>query len=144
NFRPRVVSPANAIGLMQMIEPTAKRVMEALKQDYDARLLEVPSYNIRFGGYYLRRPLDTFSQNMAVALAAYNAGSKAGRRWLESGEQLPLDLFVARIPYSETRGYVERVIENLTRYAYLAGGEQAVPELSLEIEKGMRAPLDAY
>lgn len=144
NFRPRVVSPANAIGLMQMIEPTAKRVMEALKQDYDAQLLEVPSYNIRFGGYYLRRLLDTFRQNLAVALAAYNAGPKAVSRWLESGEQLPLDLFVARIPYSETRGYVERVMENLARYAYLAGGEQAVPELSLEIEKGMRAPLDAY
>ena len=144
NFRPRVVSPANAIGLMQMIEPTAERVMAALGQNYDASLLEVPSYNIRFGAYYLRRLLDSFGQNIALSLAAYNAGPKAASRWLESGEKLPLDLFVARIPYSETRGYVERVIENLARYAYLTGGNEAVPELPLTIEQGMRAPPDAY
>ncbi len=143
-FRPRVVSPAKAVGLMQLIEPTARRVMTTLGQDYDPRLLEIPAHNIRFGAYYLRQVLDTFGQNIALGAAAYNAGPAAVSHWLESGEQLDLDVFVARIPYRETRGYVEHVIENLARYAYLAGDTQAVPSLDLKIQPGLRAGPDAY
>jgi soluble lytic murein transglycosylase len=83
-----------------------------------------------------------FQGNLPLALAAYNAGPAAVSRWLESGESLPLDIFVARIPYAETRGYVHHVLTNLQRYAYLAG--DPLPELELEIKKGMRAPPDAY
>jgi soluble lytic murein transglycosylase len=143
-FLPSVVSSANAVGLMQMIEPTAHRVTKALQIEYDVSLLEVPRHNIRFGAYYLRRLLDNFGQNPVLALAAYNAGPNAVSRWLESGEQLDLDVFVARIPYRETRGYVERVVENLARYAYLKGGVAAVPQLDLKIQPGLRAADDAY
>src|SRR5690606_2008398 len=87
-FRPAVVSPAKAVGLMQMIEPTARRVMSALGQQYDPACLEIPRYNIRFGAYYLRKLLDTFGQNLVLAAAAYNAGPHAVTHWLKSGEEL--------------------------------------------------------
>lgn len=143
-FKPAVVSPANAVGLLQLIPPTARNVAQELGVDYDPLLLESPPHNIRMGAYYLKKVVGTFGGNVALGAAAYNAGPSAVSRWLESGEKLPLDVFVARIPYSETRNYVARVVGNLARYAYLQGGPEAVPELSLEIEKGLRAPADAY
>lgn len=143
-FRPTVVSPANAIGLMQLIEPTARRVADALNDDYAGEKLRVPRHNVRYGAYYLRRLLDTFGDNVVLAAAAYNAGPTAVSHWLAGGEQLDLDVFVARIPYSETRGYVERVVENLARYAYLEGGATRVPELALKLPTGLRASADAY
>ena len=111
-FAPTVVSPAHAVGLMQMIPPTAKRVAEELALAYDPTMLKSPPTNIEMGGYYLRRVYDRFGQRVALTAAAYNAGPAALSRWLESGEKLPLDVFVARIPYRETRGYVNRVVGN--------------------------------
>lgn len=143
-FRPRVVSPAKAVGLMQLIEPTAQRVSSELKEPYDQAHLGVPRHNLRYGAFYLRRLLDTFGNNVVLATAAYNAGPIAVSHWLETGEHLDLDLFVARIPYGETRGYVERVVENLARYGYLEGGNTSVPELDLKIPSGLRADADAY
>jgi soluble lytic murein transglycosylase len=79
-----------------------------------------------------------------LALAAYNAGPQAVARWLSSGEGLPLDLFVARIPYEETRTYVARVLSNAARYGYLEGGEGAVQAPSLELPKGVKLPENSY
>jgi soluble lytic murein transglycosylase len=143
-FRPSVVSPANAVGLLQLIPPTARNVAGELGIGYEPSLLESPPHNIRMGSYYLKKVLGTFGGNIALAAAAYNAGPAAVSRWLEGGEKLPLDVFVARIPYAETRQYVARVVGNLARYAYLEGGADAVPRLALEIEPGLRAPADAY
>jgi soluble lytic murein transglycosylase len=143
-FRPAVVSPANAVGLLQLIPPTALAVAGELGIEYDPLLLKSPPTNVRMGSYYLAKVLAMFGGNVALGAAAYNAGPGAVSRWLEGGEKLPLDLFVARIPYGETRGYVTRVVGNLARYAYLEGGVEAVPKLELELEKGLRAPVDAY
>jgi len=143
-FSPSVVSPANAVGLMQLIEPTAQNAAKEIELAFEPLLLSSPAYNIRLGTYYLHKLLGTFGGNVALAAAAYNAGPSAVSRWLESGEELPLDIFVARIPYDETRNYVTRVVGNLARYGYLAGGDEAVPKLSLEIPKGLRAGADAY
>ena len=143
-FHPTVVSPAKAVGLMQLIPPTARHVAKELSVDYDPLMLTSPVYNIRFGSYYLKKVLDTFGGRVELAAAAYNAGPGAVSRWLESGESLPLDIFVARIPYGETRTYVGRVVGNLARYAFLQGGESAVPRIELELPKGLRAGSNAY
>jgi len=143
-FSPIVVSPAKAVGLMQLIPPTAESAAKEIEVPYEPLLLSSPPYNIRVGTYYLHKVLGTFGGNVALAAAAYNAGPAAVSRWLESGEGLPLDVFVARIPYDETRNYVTRVIGNMARYAFLEGGDSAVPKLGLEIPKGLRAPSDAY
>lgn len=143
-FSPTVVSPANAVGLLQLIPPTARNVAKELELQFEPPLLASPAYNIRLGSFYLSKVLGTFGGNVALAAAAYNAGPSAVSRWLETGEKLPLDVFVARIPYDETRLYVSRVIGNHARYAYLAGGDQAVPRLPLEIPAGLRADREAY
>jgi soluble lytic murein transglycosylase len=143
-FRPAVGSPAGAVGLMQLLESTAQALATEIGVEFAPERLTSPPYNVELAARYLRKLLDMFGGNVALAAASYNAGPQAVSRWLESGEQLPLDLFVARIPYDETREYVERVVGNLARYAYLSGGNATVPKLALDIEKGLRAPADAY
>ncbi len=143
-FRPDAVSPANAVGLLQLVPGTAEKVGRELGVDVLPELLRVPSKNVELGAFYLKKVLDRFGGHVALAAAAYNAGPRAVSRWLETGEELPLDLWVARIPYGETRGYVARVVGNLARYAYMRGGEAAIPKLSLELPKGVRASPDDY
>jgi len=142
-FRPTVVSPAKAVGLMQIIPPTAKRIAEEIDATYEPHLMRSPAVNIRFGAYYLRRLLDMFGDRPELTAAAYNAGPHAVTRWLRAGEKLPLDLFVARIPYKETRNYVYRVMGNYARYAYRED-PALVPSIDLTLPAGMRAPKDAY
>ncbi len=143
-FSPDVVSPAKAVGLLQLVPATARNVAGELSVDFDPLLLESPPYNIRLGSYYLGKVLKTFGGNVALAAAAYNAGPSAVSQWLASGEHLPLDVWVARIPFSETRGYVCRVIGNMARYAYLDGGASALPSLSLDLPRGLRAGPGQY
>jgi soluble lytic murein transglycosylase-like protein len=143
-FKPDAVSPARAVGLLQLVPVTAEKVAAELGRTIEPALLSSPSYNVELGAYYLHKVLGTFGGHVALAAAAYNAGPRAVSRWLEVAENLPLDLWVARIPYAETRGYVSRVIGNLARYSYLHGGEDAVPRLALALPKGMRAGPQDY
>ena len=143
-FRPTVVSPARAVGLMQLIPPTARRVADELSVEYRPELLRSPAENIRLGAHYLSKVLAMFGGLVPLGAAAYNAGPSAVSRWLETGESLPLDIFVARIPYGETRKYVLRVTGNLARYTYLYDGPEALPRLQLALPRGLRAPGDAY
>jgi soluble lytic murein transglycosylase len=143
-FRADAVSPAHAVGLLQLIPGTARRVAEELHIEAVPELLRHPAYNVELGSFYLKKVLERFSGHVALAAAAYNAGPQAVSRWLESGESLPLDVWVARIPFLETRGYVVRVVGNLAHYAYLSGGEAAVPKLSLDMPQGVRAGATDY
>jgi soluble lytic murein transglycosylase len=143
-FRPSVVSPAHAVGLMQIIPPTAERIASELNRPYTADAMYAPATNIEFGAFYLKKLLDTFAGRLELAAAAYNAGPRAVSRWLEHGEGLPLDVFVARIPYEETRNYVYRVLGNTARYAYETDGVTAVPAIVLMLPRDLRAPDDAY
>jgi hypothetical protein len=59
-----------------------------------------------------------FDGNLTLVAAAYNAGPDAVFRWLNAPEKIGIDAFVARIPFDETRNYVERVLGNLARYQY--------------------------
>jgi soluble lytic murein transglycosylase len=143
-FRADALSPANAVGLLQLVPATAERVAREIGVPATPELLRTPAYNVELGAYYLHKVLGTFGGHVALAAAAYNAGPRAVSRWLESGEALPVDVWVARIPYAETRGYVARVVGNLARYSYLHGGEDAVPKISLALPKGVRAGPEDY
>jgi soluble lytic murein transglycosylase len=144
SFRPDVVSPANAVGLMQLIPPTAQRVAQELNVPFDHHRLNSPAYNVKLGSHYLKKLLGFFGGNVALAAASYNAGPQAVFRWLEGASDLPLDVFVARIPYEETRTYVERVIGNLARYRYVKDGEAGIPVLALELPRNLTKPSDLY
>jgi soluble lytic murein transglycosylase len=127
---------------MQIIGPTAKQIAAEIGDEYHASKMVIPAVNVRYGTYYLRRLLDMFGARPALAAAAYNAGPHAVESWLRGGDDLPLDLFVAKIPYRETRNYVYRVMGNYARYQYLADG--TVPTMDLSLPQGLKASAGAY
>ncbi len=133
-FDPEVVSPARAVGLMQLLPETARATAASAKIPHDDSKLTSPAHNIALGSLYLREMLDELGQNVALAVAAYNAGPEAIQRWLAHAKGEPLDVFVEAIPFLETRGYVARVLGNLARYGYMNGGEASVPEVQLELK----------
>jgi soluble lytic murein transglycosylase len=143
-FRPAVRSPVGAVGLLQLMPATAARVADELGEKVEPQTLTRAYANLHLGSAYLRKLIDGFQGSVPLALAAYNAGPQAVGRWLATGETLPLDLFVAKIPYEETRGYVARVLSNVARYAYLEGGEGAVQAPALELPKGVKLPENSY
>jgi len=65
-------------------------------------------------------------------------------RWLSAPEKIGIDAFVARIPFEETRTYVERVLGNLARYQYLSGGAPAVSALNLDLPHDVTRPDDVF
>jgi soluble lytic murein transglycosylase len=132
-FRTGVSSGAGARGLMQLMPATAERLAEELGEPFDAAALVQPGTSLRFSAHYLKKLLTAFDGNVPLAVAAYNAGPVAVRRWLENGQKLGLDVFVARIPYQETLEYVERVMGNFARYRYLEQGDRGVPALALSL-----------
>lgn len=137
-FDPDVVSPARAVGLMQLLPETARATAVKAGIAYDDTKLSNPAQSIALGALYLREMLDQFGESPALAVAAYNAGPEAIARWLSHGKGETLDVFVEAIPYVETRGYVVRVLGNLARYGYLDRGEAGVPELGLELTKSLQ------
>ncbi len=128
-FEPDVVSPARAVGLMQLLPETAQAMANA---PLDAHELARPETNIRLGARYVRSMLDRFGGNVVFAVAAYNAGPEAVERWRTSMPGLPLEVLVESIPFSETRGYVVRVLGNLARYGFLERGESGIPSIALD------------
>jgi soluble lytic murein transglycosylase len=131
-FDPDAVSPARAVGLMQLMADTARPVADELAIRDDARLTS-PPFAIRIGARVLRKLLDRFHGDVPLAVAAYNAGTDAVERWMSRAQGMQLDSFVERIPYDETRDYVARVMGNLARYGYLAAGEAGVPTIDLAL-----------
>ncbi|HYG67962.1 MAG TPA: lytic transglycosylase domain-containing protein, partial [Anaeromyxobacteraceae bacterium] len=119
---PRIVSPAGAIGLTQLMLPTAQQVARRLKLPRPtSATLMTPEVNIRIGARYLGDLLRQFDGSVALALAAYNAGGGAVSRWLGQRGDRDLDEFVEEIPIEETRGYVKRVLRSFAAYQLLYG-----------------------
>lgn len=143
-FDPNAGSPAGACGLLQLIAPTARRIADQLHEPYVDGSLVLPNDNIRYGAHYLAQLSRYFGGDVALMAAAYNAGPDAVFRWLNAPEKIGIDAFVARIPFDETRTYVERVLGNLARYQYLAGGAAAVTSPSLDIPHPPARPDDVF
>jgi soluble lytic murein transglycosylase len=129
---PRALSPAGAVGLTQLMLPTAQEVATQLRlgRVSRARLTE-PSLNIRLGSRYLATLVRRFEGSIPLALAAYNAGGGAVNRWREQRAGLEIDEFVEEIPVEETRGYVKRVLRSYAAYRLLYGApaEPAAPKV---------------
>ena len=114
--------PAGAVGLTQLMLPTAQSVARGLRLARPSRAdLMNASLNVRLGARYLGELVRRFDGSVALALAAYNAGPTAVSRWLGARAGLDLDEFVEEIPVEETRGYVKRVLRNYYIYRMLYG-----------------------
>ena len=110
-FDPLARSSVGALGLMQLMPSTARRVAHSLgmKRPRQADILRVEN-NIRFGTHYLRTVMNRFDNNVALAAAAYNAGPGNVKRWLPRDENMSADLWVETVPFTETRNYVQAVL----------------------------------
>jgi soluble lytic murein transglycosylase len=132
-FDPDAVSPAHAVGLMQLLPETAGPIADELGLGEDDARLTSPPYALRVAGHLLRKLLARFHGQIALAVAAYNAGADPVDRWLSRAPGIDLDTFVEHIPYKETREYVVRVMGNLARYGFLDRGDAGVPDLDLAL-----------
>lgn len=114
-FMPDVRSSAGAVGLMQLMPATGKEVARKLGVNYAGhQTLVDPVSNARLGSEYLNRMLRRFEYNKVLAAAAYNAGPHRVDRWLDRAGGMPAEVWLATIPYQETRQYVQRVLETAT------------------------------
>jgi soluble lytic murein transglycosylase len=131
-FDRTAVSPAGALGLMQLMPGTARAMAQEINVAYSGPgLTRNPSYNLELGQAYLGKMLGQFGGSYVLALSAYNAGPARARQWLaqhgdpRQGVIEAID-WVERIPFSETRNYVQRILEALQVYRIrLNGGEAA-------------------
>lgn len=138
-FDPAVVSPAGAMGLMQVLPDTAKEMAKATGQAYaQGRLTGDPAYNVMLGAAYLKKLVDEFGPAVALVAAGYNAGPGRPRRWVEAfGDPRDpgVDVvdWVEMIPISETRTYVMRVAESLVIYRARLKGQAGPVRLTSEL-----------
>lgn len=144
-FDPRVVSNADAIGLMQLLPATGRLVGKELGLTVTRETLLDPELNIRLGVRLLRQLMARYRGQMALAAAAYNAGAHRVDGWLARAARAPvkdqafsLDRFVEDIPIEQTRNYVRRVLAFYARYRYLGPdglGDGPVIELPASVTR---------
>lgn len=110
SFDPNAVSAREAKGLMQIMDSTGQWAAEKMQiSDFSSDMLLEPETNIRIGCWYIARLLKQYNQNTEVALAAYNAGSGNVSKWLEDESISSDGETLDRIPFEETRNYIDRI-----------------------------------
>ncbi len=124
-FDPKAISRAGARGLMQVMPRTARITAKKINYKYIRKnLTSKPSYNIKIGTTYFKQMLNKFDNSYVLALAAYNAGPNRVSRWLKvygdpRKKEIDPITWIELIPISETRNYVQRVIEGMYMYKVL-------------------------
>ena len=113
------VSYTAALGIMQMIPSTARKVSKILGVPFDVQSFFAPGNNLLFCTWYLAALFKDFNGQIVFASAAYNSGAPAIKRFLARNRGLPFDQMVESIAYNEGRNYARKVAEHLVRYAYL-------------------------
>lgn len=141
-LNPRAISHANARGLMQMLPSTARE--QARREGLPFRqswLTDDPGYNMTLGAAHLDDLLDRFNGSYIMTAAAYNAGASRPARWVKEygdprkGEIDAID-WVEFIPFSETRNYVQRVLENVQVYRQRLSEEPSSIRISEDLNRG--------
>jgi soluble lytic murein transglycosylase len=133
-FNPNVVSPAGALGLMQVMPGTARDTARDLGLSYSqSRLLDDPAHNAVIGATFLAGLLERYAGNPVLVSAAYNAGPGRANEWIERfgdpREAEDITYWIEAIPFTETRNYIMRVTESLAIYEAQLTGD--LPEIGL-------------
>lgn len=123
-FDSKVISSAGAVGLTQLMEMTAGDIARRFKLP-DYSLID-PETNIRFGTYYIENLISRCDNSLLLGFFSYNAGITRVRRWLKSSlvefdkkSNMPLDLFLETVPFTETREYGRKLISATAMYEWL-------------------------
>ncbi len=158
-FSTEIESYANALGLMQLILPTARTAAAQQRLQASRESLADPAVNIRLGTTFLGFLYALFQKSAPLAIASYNAGEGATFKWLrqfggprrihsDGGDRpgavsgrsqngtVPLDELVERIPYDQTRRYTKRVLSSVFTYSVLYGrGAARIPKLDFKLPR---------
>ena len=124
-FHPEARSRSDALGLMQIIPPTARDIATTNKlptDNIEQRLFE-PATNIKFGALLLRQLTTRYRDNLPAIFAAYNAGEEVVDTWLQRRAHPDPRVWIELIPFGETKHYVMRVYRNYLIYRFLARDE---------------------
>jgi soluble lytic murein transglycosylase len=137
-FNPNARSPANAMGLMQVLPSTGAGVAKRLNLPYaGAASLYDSETNIAIGSAYLRQMLDKYGQPY-FAIAAYNAGPAPTARWQTQRPSMDSDFWIETISYKETRDYVARVLAFSVLYDWRMNGDALPVSQRLRGQPGVR------
>jgi soluble lytic murein transglycosylase len=123
SFKPRALSRAGAMGLMQVMPSTGSGLAEGEGiRGWDRELLFNPEINVHLGTRFLAAELRRWDGDRTLAFIAYNAGPGRAARWRAFPEFRDRELFTERIPFAETRDYVKILTRNTAIYRGLYGG----------------------
>ena len=141
-FEGNVVSSAKAYGMMQMINSTAKATARKHRIPYSVgRLTADNDYSAKLGAHHLHDLLDQFDGSYILAATSYNAGPHRSKQWIQkygdprSSSVDPID-WIESIPFSETRNYVQRVLENMNVYRARRNGNSHENRIYQDITQG--------
>jgi len=125
--RPRIISYAGAIGLAQIMPRTGRLIAQSLgREDFTIDQLLEPEVNLEFAAWYLSSLIERFDGRVPLAVASYNGGPHNVRRWMrDHSEDMPLDAFLERIPFTQTHRYVRRVLTHYEAYKAQRGASLA-------------------
>ena len=143
-FNPAVVSPANAYGLMQVTPDAGEYVCKKYGASFDLRRMKTdPVYNTALGAAELGGLLDDYRGSYIMTFAAYNAGRGSLKKWIERygdprDPKVDAVDWVELIPFSETRNYVQRILENLQVYRARFGGGTRL-QIEADLHRGALA-----
>ncbi len=141
-FYPRAISGAGARGLMQLMPATARRTARSIGETYRRSwLTDDPDYNMRLGTAHLAELMREFQGSYILIACAYNAGPGRARQWIaEHGDPRRPGVdavdWVEQIPFSETRDYVQRVLENTQVYRGRLNGGSTRIALDTDLRRG--------
>lgn len=128
-FNVGAVSSAGALGLLQLMPATAKQLAKKAGLDFsEGKLTSDAGYNATLGAAFLSQQLDRFGGSYVLTFAGYNAGPRRADQWMARyGDPRGKDIdtvvdWIERIPYTETRSYVQRVMENYEVYRMRISG----------------------
>jgi soluble lytic murein transglycosylase len=140
-FNARDVSSANALGLMQVTPEAGRHIARRFNVNYDQkRLLHDDVYNMQIGAAELHENIASYRGSFILAFAGYNAGRGRVKEWIDKyGDPRdpsadPID-WIERIPFAETRNYVQRIIENIQVYRARFGGGSKL-QIDADLRRG--------
>jgi len=149
SFDPRARSAADARGMMQFLPSTASGVARRLGMPYSADRLWDADYNMTLGSYHLGELMSQFSGSMLLTTVGYNAGPARAPQWVArcgdprggvpGGGIDPVD-FIECTPFTETRNYMMRVMENMAVYKARLNGGSAPLTTASDIARGSSGP----
>lgn len=143
SFDPRARSGADARGMMQFLPSTASGVARRLGMSYSAERLWDADYNMTLGSYHLGELMDNFGGSMLMTTVGYNAGPGRAPQWVarcgdpRGGTDAAIN-YIECAPFTETRNYMMRVMENMSVYKARLNGGTAPLTLSADIARGSR------